>query len=207
MVMKKLFFMMLVATLIAVVHAGLAPTYLPESSYYQGRKSFNENLGNGIIVTGHLEFAVYKGTEADEAIAATGYAGDTEYVYAYQVFNDQQSNAALTYFAVTGINPGSVDSDDDIGAMDDSQGGAEPTTQGFNSSLTKGIWEFGNAKIIQGDQSWFLFIYSNYDWIVGDIQLQAVYDDDLPVPIVPEPATLALVLCGAVLSLKRRSTR
>jgi hypothetical protein len=56
---------------------------------------------------------------------------------------------------------------------------------------------------MEGEQSWFLFLYSDYDWIKGDIEVQRV-NDDIPVPEVPEPATLALLACGTMLSLKRR---
>ncbi|MHC4835196.1 MAG: PEP-CTERM sorting domain-containing protein [Planctomycetota bacterium] len=48
-----------------------------------------------------------------------------------------------------------------------------------------------------------MFLYSDYDWIKGDIEVQRV-NDDIPVPEVPEPATLALLACGTMLSLKRR---
>ena len=42
--------------------------------------------------------------------------------------------------------------------------------------------------------------------VVGDFNLQETADDDISVPggDVPEPATLALLIGGALLSLKRR---
>jgi hypothetical protein len=209
--MNKSMFMLIMLGVLAVstVHAGMSPTYLPTSSYYEGWHSFSENV-NGESLTGRVEFAVYRGTEADDAISTTGYAGEADYVYAYQVFVDQQSDAALTYFAVTGVDPTAVDSDG-IGTMEDfAATGIEPGDYGFNADQTKGIWEFNNATIIQGEHSWFLFIYSNYDWTAGDIQVQSVYDDDIPVPEggndnVPEPMTLVLLAGGALLTLRRRS--
>ena len=100
----------------AAVQAGMAPSYLPTSDYYQGRRSFSENVG-GATLTGHVEFAVYTCTQAEDAISSTGYEGSAAYVYAYQVFNYQQSDAAMTYFAVTGVDPTTV-SADSIDAME-----------------------------------------------------------------------------------------
>ena len=212
--MKKiksfLFLVMAFVFMASIVQAGLDPSYLPPSTYYQGRHSFSEDMGNGVVISGHLEFAVYIGTDAENAITMTGYEGEADYVYAYQVFNYQESDAAITYFAVTGIDPTTVESDG-IDAMQDFSGsGIEPSNYGFNADQTKGVWEFNNATLIQGEKSWFLFIYSDYDWVAGDMQMQAFYDDDIPVSIddgsnnVPEPLTLALLLGGAVLSLKRK---
>lgn len=209
----KNFLFSIIATVLAAstVQAGLAPTNLPTSSYYQGRYSFSEDVGGGVILSGHVEFAVYTGTEADDQIEATGYEGDTEYVYAYQVFNYQESDAAMTYFAITGIDPTAVESDA-IDAMEDSSAttGIEPSNYGFNAEQTKGIWEFNDAILIQGEKSWFLFIYSDFDWVAGGIQLQAAYDDDIPIPNdngssnIPEPATLILLVSGAIVSLRHK---
>ena len=208
---KSLMFLVTTFVLVAsIAQAGLAPSNLPSSSYYQGRHSFSEDMGSGVVISGHLEFAVYTGTEALDAIEATGYEGDADYVYAYQVFNYQESDAAMTYFAVTGVDPATVESDN-INAMEDFSGsgtGIEPSNYGFNIDQTKGVWEFNSTTLIQGEKSWFLFIYSDHDWIAGDIQLQAIYDDDVPVPIndgsneIPEPMTLALLLGGVVMCLK-----
>ena len=80
--------------------------------------------------------------------------------------------------------------------------GIGPSSSDFNSSVTKAIWQFENVAISQGEQSWYLFLYSDYDWIAGDIAVQR--NDDIPVPEVPEPTTLALLSFGTVLSLRRR---
>ncbi len=205
---------LIVALTASVVHAGLAPTYLPASSYYNGRhdKTFD---ADGETVKIRLEFAVYSGSEAQTMREITGYEGDsTGFVYGYQVFCATSNTAALSYFALTGLDGDAVSSvTDDIGQAEsvtmpsstvlDSQGVAA-ADQYFDATVTKAVWEFEEGTLIQGEQSWFLFLYSDYDWVAGDIEIQtAVADDDIPVPHAPEPTTLLLLAGGALLSLRR----
>lgn len=215
--MKKMWVMMSCLLLAAAIQAGLAPTYLPSSSYYQGRHSFAFDLGAEGVLSGHLEFAVYKGTEAEVMMDWTGYEGQAQYVYAYQVFNDgANSNAALTYFALTGINPGSIGSvTEDIGQAEsvgtfDSEGIAPEGNGYFDAAVTKAIWTFADGTLIKGTQSWFLFLYSNYDWIKGGMEVQPTQNDDIPIPDdgnnnIPEPATMLLLVSGIVLSQLRKN--
>ena len=199
----------------SVVHAGLAPTFLPESSYYNGRhdKTFDVD---GESVKIRLEFAVYSGSEAQTMREITGYEGEsTGYVYGYQVFCATSNTAALSYFALTGLDAGAISSaTDDIGQAEsvttpstvvfDSYG-VEATDKYFEDSNSKAVWEFEDGTLIQGEQSWFLFLYSDYDWVAGDVEIQTVVaDDDIPVPHAPEPTTLVLLAGGALLSLRRR---
>ncbi|MHC5084605.1 MAG: hypothetical protein ACYSOV_03270, partial [Planctomycetota bacterium] len=53
--------------------------------------------------------------------------------------------------------------------------GVQPTSSAFNDSVTKAIWQFDDVAIAQGDQSWYLFLYSDYDWIAGDIEVRGGY--------------------------------
>lgn len=210
--MKKILFsLMPLLLLVPVVHAGLDRSSLPESSYYSGQHDRSFDLGSGNILDIHLEFAVYKDNEAQIMQDWTGHTGDAAFVYAYQVFCDSSNDAGLTYFALTGVNPSTIaDVQKDIGENESlnsgaiQSGGVAPTSGDFNASVTKAIWQFDEGTLVQGEQSWFLFLYSNYDWIKGDIQIQPLSNDDIPIPGVPEPATLVLLGCGAVLSLIRR---
>ena len=213
--------LILLATLAPLGNAALERSALYESSYYSGTHDRSFNLGSEGILDIHLEFAVYRdetlygGTvnEAQLMQDYTGYTGDADYVYAYQVFCEESSTAALDYFALTGINPSTIsDINNDISEaefLDDGiptqSGGKGPSDSYFNSSVTKAIWEFEGGAIAQGEQSWFLFLYSDYDWIRGDMEIRpSAADDDIPVPEVPEPATLVLLAGGALLSLKRK---
>jgi len=228
--MKNFFMVTMTLLLVSVTHAGLAPDFLPTSSYYNGRHDRSFDLGLEGVLDIQLQFAVYRNEELydDEGVNEaqlmmeyTGYTGDllgseNAFVYGYQIFCEDTSTAELTYFALTGINPNAIDSvEQDIHEQDDIDSGAweslgvQPKGDGgyYNDSKTKAIWEFDGGAMIQGEQSWFLFLYSGYDWIKGDIEVQPLADDDIPIPgdnDIPEPATLALLIGGAVLSLRRR---
>jgi hypothetical protein len=205
--MKKILFtLMLLLLLVSVTQA----EPLPVSSYYDGQYSESFDLGSEGILDLHLEFAVYKDNEAQIMQDWTGHTGDADYVYGYQVFSEQSSTAALTYFALTGVNPSTIsDVQNDIGESesldsgDIQSDGIEPISSDFNTTVTEAIWQFDDGTLVQGDQSWYLFLYSDYDYIAGGIEVQQP-NDDIPVPGVPEPTTLALLACGTILSLRRR---
>jgi len=211
--MKKILFVavMSLALLVSAAHAGVAPSILPtdQDTHYYGSHDRSFDLGSGNTLDIHLEFAVYAGTQAQTMQEWTGHTGGAEFVYAYQVFSETSSTAALTYFALTGVNPSAIaDIENDISEAESlngtPSGGIGPASSDFNTSVTKAIWQFDVGTLVQGTRSWFLFLYSDYDWIKGDIEVQPLADDEIPIPGVPEPTTLALLACGTVLSLKRR---
>lgn len=217
--MKKLLFIFILGMMVLPSFAALDRADLPESSYYSGTHDRSFDMGGGDTLDIHLEFAVYRDETSsggvDEAQAMSDWTGHTgaDYVYAYQVFCESSSTTALTYFALTGINPAAIASvEDDIWQQDELNsgafvsGGVQPDdgTGYFNASKTKAIWTFENLTIAQNEKSWFLFLYSDSDWIAGDIEVQLQSDDDIPVPNVPEPATLVFLAGGVLLTFRRR---
>jgi hypothetical protein len=221
--MKKILttIMMLSMVVAAAQAQTTPPSVLPwdQDTHYYGAHDFSFDLGDEGVLSGTLEFAVYADSQAQDMIEWSNYEGQADYVYAYQVFCDSTPDAGLTYFALTGIDPTTIaDIQNDIsqtgtlerpGAPVDSSG-VEPISSDFNRDVTKAIWQFEDGTLVQGenDQSWFLLLYSDYDWIVGDIEVRPPgNDEEIPVPGVPEPATLALLLGGTVLSLRHKKRR
>jgi hypothetical protein len=83
-------------------------------------------------------------------------------------------------------------------------GGVSPTSYGFEESDTKAVWSFSNGQLIKSERSWFLLLYSDHDYKTGSYQVKATFNDDVPTPTTPEPATVALLAAGSLLSLRRK---
>ena len=195
-----------VVLLVPSVYAGL--TELPDGYLdgWGGKSSYNLDLGGGQVLDGWIEFAVYD-------TFSTGFEspGDKRYMYVYQIFNTgANATAAITYFSLTGIVPEAIESiDDDIEVR--SSGGADPTDYYFNLSKTEAIFIFDNGMLVVGEKSAYLLLGSDYAPIVGGYELAPSSDNDVPVPgdennggdPIPEPATLALLLGGLLVSLRK----
>jgi len=216
--MKKATWMsaVVLAILVPAVNAGYTPSELP-SGYiggWQGKSSYAVDLGGGQMLRGHIEFAIY-----DKL--ATGnqdmfVPGDRRYLYAYQIFNvGNQATAALSYFGITGISPSGITSRDDIGTYAVA-GGINATGSSINLAKTVASFEFDNGILAVGNKSYFLLLGSNAAPVVGGYEVVAPADDgDIPIPgdnddvptpdtAVPEPATMALLLGGVLLGLRKR---
>ena len=215
--MKKTAWMSVVvlAILVPAVNAGYTPSELP-SGYiggWEGKSSYAVNLGGGQMLYGHIEFAVYDSQTAGNQDMFV--PGDRRYLYAYQIFNiGDQATAALSYFGITGITPSGITSRDDTGTYAVADG-VDATASSINLSKTTASFEFDNGILAVGKKSYFLLLGSNAAPVVGGYEVVAPADDgDIPIPgdnddvpsldKVPEPATVALLLGGVLMGLRKR---
>lgn len=209
---KKVASIVLMLVIIGMFTANAqALLHLPGSDHYQGTAYRTMETGWGEVDT-RVDFAVYDTLGGNEFINA-GYdaPGAGRYIYAYQVFNSNFSESSLAEFAIQSPDSMGVDVDS-ISAQDGGTGGIEPTDAYFNPELTEGVWKFeddvSGGIIMAGDHSWILVLSSDMDWVKGDYQVKvAPSNDDVPVPEIPEPATIALLGIGSAVLLKNRKSK
>jgi hypothetical protein len=200
------------------------PQYLPYSSHYQGRSYF-EYAGS------RVDFAVYDTqTYPDELVGADGrnedlpWWDDTDteennldkfrYIYAYQIFLEDESPYEIDYFAILGLGENSVVKDPStdewpIGSMDDliTTDAVAPDDEPYPMySATEDfymvVWEFTNGFLVAGDHSWFLVLGSNHDYTYGSYTFDKTVGDGAPLPN-PEPASIVLLGLGGALTFVR----
>lgn len=211
---RKIHLWLLICTALAAIPAAQAAlSYLPESSYYYGQTHYNLNLGNGQILSGRIEFAVYD-TQAYPSEFTGTAPGTGRYIYAYQIFQNSGSSA-LTAFVIKQIGDGAIPADNPnsyIGT-DNTVSGVDASSAFFNVSRTEGNWLFETQNIQAGEHSVFLLVRSNSPIKVGTYDLFPPDDEDIPVPgdedngnPIPEPATM-LILTVGLASVAVRKTR
>jgi hypothetical protein len=185
-------------------------TILPASSHYQGSTDYYEITNSGKALTGYIDFAVYDtlGSSGNE-FANAGFTtpGTGQYIYVYQIFCDQYAESAIDYFAIFGLDQKALDVDKiSIGSQDDLTGGITSTDEYFNTSYTKGIWEFKEGTegtLSAAKHSWFLALSSDRDWVNGTYTMRR--SDDLPAPpVIPEPNVLTLLGLGSAILLRKQ---
>lgn len=190
------------------VQAAYDLSYLPESDYYDGVSYYSDG-----VIEAYMEFAVYDTSTQ----TLDGYDGSQgQYVYAYQLFNVTSTGLGVASVSIMGFEIGAVvdpslDASETLGGNDSF--GMETTTGVMNATGDAAVWEFEGGVLAQNDGSWFLMIYSDNDYVDGSYEVTPA--SDVPVPgdetdvdtgdtTVPEPATLALLLAGGLLSLRRK---
>jgi len=187
------------------VQSAWASLILPESSYYQGR-AYQGFSGDRVRV----DFAVYDTEDEDgNEFEKAGFAapGDGRFTYVYQVFNEvNDEDFSIDLFRIFEIEPAAIAGTDQISSKDDQEGGIatkEELGEYFNPSFTNGIWEFEQGVLMRGEHSWFLTLSSDHDYIAGNFSINSP-DDEVPVPEVPEPATMILLGVGCVILVAGR---
>jgi len=147
-----------------------------------------------------VEFAVYA---PGNYSLVTDPSGGTQFVYAYQVFNDLGGNRPVSSFSVgldLTANVASIGSD----AISGTSGGTAPTASVFTGSPpTSAVWYFFNNTIDSppaNEYSTVLLFTSPYgpQWAPATVMNGGLGNTrDLPSP-TPEPATMALMALGGV---------
>lgn len=211
--MKRVMIVLAALAMAISANAALTLTDLPDGyiADWAGKSTYYVQVGASSYLHGHIEFAVYDTQTMTGDLGFTA-PGDRRYVYAYQIFNTgEYCNATLSHFGLTGIDPETIESVDDIDTAEVASG-IDATEMGFNLSKTKAIYKFGEGLLLVDGKSYILLIGSDAAPIVGSYEMTATEDDDLPVPggdsgdtpPIPEPATLAMLLGGALLGLRKR---
>jgi len=202
-----------VLTCAQMVYALPASTYADLQNNWQGSKS--KSLTNdGTTINYHVDYAVYdtslvvQNSQAEknffESIEAV--LDLKRFLYVYQVFNDQSNNnASINYFAVFGKPEGPLNiSNQNIGAKNDGAGGIEPSGSGIDNGGTRVVWNFTEGLLIEGKHSWYLILTSESGPVKGDFEARTSQSD---FPVIPEPATFALLSSGALIIAGRRKRK
>ena len=226
-VINNLGFLALLATLIFSVQNASATTVpiLPESSHYQGSIYYGAD-GEYDGLYGRIDFAVYDtSVYPNEFIGNDRFdaPGQGQYIYAYQIFNDEDSSSLkVDYFGIFGIDGHTLNESllYGIGSQSDSpddttEEGVEPSSADFDDTDSRVVWEFHDGYLLLDEHSFFLVYSSDYDWVAGSYEFRpkpefpvdgTPADDDQGVH-TPEPISILLFgLSAAVLFAKRRKS-
>jgi len=173
---------------------------------WQGTQQFYATSGVETLQV-DVEYAVY--APGNYSLSGTDPSGGTQFVYAYQVFNDLLGNAPVSTFSV-GLDPtanvANIGSDAGSGTL----GGTAPTASAFSGTPpTSAVWYFYLNTIDPpptNEHSAVLLFTSPYGpkWAPASVLNSGLSNkQNLPSPL-PEPATVMLMLAGSAVALLRR---
>ncbi|MDD5457771.1 MAG: PEP-CTERM sorting domain-containing protein [Phycisphaerae bacterium] len=197
-------FVCVVLVMLGMVTSASALMSLPDSDLWLGQREYTDN-GFHVLV----EYAVYD-TWGSNEFELAGYTnpGTGRYVYAYQLWNANDADKAVTAFQALNLDESTISASllSGFGSLEDtysSQGiGLEPS--GANSSTT--TWTFNGDTFVASKHSFFLVFSSNSRPVVGTYAITQTNDsgDGPPAPEIPEPATLAILSAGTIWLMKKR---
>ena len=173
-------------------YAAFTPTYLPNSSFWDGSRFYDEDN-----VYAYVEYAVY-----DTSVTTNPFdeeIGTGQYIYAYEVQNLGTNFAPITFFELIGGNASLASG---IGSIEVTDDDIVPSNDG-----TSFTWKFDNGIFIATKRSAFMVFSSDYGPIPGAFRLGTLQEggEEPPVIDTPEPASMALLAAGAVGILTRRN--
>ncbi len=183
---------------------------------WQGTVPFTYTLGSHNLNV-NVDYAVYAPGQFGTSMEL-GYPTDpsdgTEYVYAYQIWNNTGGNQGVSAFTV-GFTaaPGNSDPANQGFVLAPSNSGVPPASYDFSygssGDAQSAVWSYGSATPLAiGKYSDILIYTSPYppEWDQSSVQTASalVAGGFLPSP-VPEPATCTLlIVAGIFLAVRRR---
>jgi hypothetical protein len=205
-IQTKLLGMLAVLLLLATaVNATYVPTNLPQSTFWQGKYIYNQSG-----VDARVEYAVYDTSLG--LVSGITNPGSGRFIYAYQVFNVDPTSTLdpITAFQlVGGGNPAQAS-----GISSQSSGaGSSPIAPTVipTTSDPAFVWQFADSVFVATKYSAFLVISTDKSPIAGSFTISTATDNGNPPPVpggddgkTPEPATLAILVAGAVGLMRKR---
>ena len=201
----------LVAIALCMQSASAALTNLENSSYaasvhnWEGIDYFSQDG-----VTGYVDYTVYQQNFIDNTIDENNFIESTnlsgEYIYAYQVFVDEDSSTEVgaDFFRLLYEGNPLAGVLSDIMTLDD----GEPNAVDIWGTVDpNGTWYFKEGELIDGKHSFFLLYSSDEGPVAGSYEIGTnTYDMGGTEGQIPEPATVAMLAIGGM-SLMRAKTK
>ena len=206
---KSVLLSVLVCGVLIIQNARAAPWQ--DGSIHSGQSSRIIDVDGGSLAVS-IDFAVFDTVANPDAWGGeNGFdiPGGGQYVYAYQIFNEEGlSSEALGSFSLLKQTGEALDEAPIMGTgWENDMTGEDIAPEDIPTASS---WAF-NGFFIPGKYSSFLVISSDQSWVEGDYNLDAYEEPVFSVPdnvgefvVSPEPATVTLLGIGSLLILKNK---